>query len=187
MTTLTNPPIALPEDRHRPLPQRGPTARGPFAGRLARPVAWLLRSGTDEAAWVRPAALGIGLLAAVLYIWNLAATGYANTYYAAAAQAASQSWIAWFFGSVDAGNFITVDKPPLSTMLMGLSVRAFGLSSWSILLPQALLGVASVMLLFATVKRSFGPAAATIAGVVMALTPVAVLMFRFNNPDALLT
>jgi 4-amino-4-deoxy-L-arabinose transferase-like glycosyltransferase len=177
----------MPEDRHRHLPQRGPTARGPLAGPVARPIAWLLRSGTDEAAWVRPAALGIGLLVAVLYIWNLAANGYANTYYAAAAQAASQSWVAWFFGSVDAGNFITVDKPPLSTMLMGLSVRVFGLSSWSILLPQALLGVASVLLLFSVVKRSFGPIAATIAGVVMALTPVAVLMFRFNNPDALLT
>jgi len=187
MTTLTNPPIALPEDRHRHLPQRGPTAHGPLVGPLARPIAWLVRSGTDEAAWVRPAALGIGLLAAVLYVWNLAANGYANTYYAAAAQAAAQSWVAWFFGSVDAGNFITIDKPPLSTMLMGLSVRVFGLNSWSILLPQALLGVASVLLLFSTVKRSFGPVAAAIAGVVMALTPVAVLMFRFNNPDALLT
>jgi len=187
MTTLTNPPIALPEDRHRHLPQRGPTAHGPLVGPLARPMAWLVRSGTDEAAWVRPAALGIGLLAAVLYVWNLAANGYANTYYAAAAQAAAQSWVAWFFGSVDAGNFITVDKPPLSTMLMGLSVRVFGLNSWSILLPQALLGVASVLLLFSAVKRSFGPVAAAIAGVVMALTPVAVLMFRFNNPDALLT
>nr|MDP9282761.1 glycosyltransferase family 39 protein [Chloroflexota bacterium] len=113
--------------------------------------------------------------------------GYANTYYSAAALAASQSWSAWFFGSFDAGNFITVDKPPLSTMLMGLSVRLFGLSSLSILLPEALAGVATVVVLFQTVRRSFGPVAAAIAGLVMALTPVAVLMFRFNNPDALLT
>ena len=72
-------------------------------------------------------------------------------------------------------------------MLMGLSVRLFGLSSWSILLPEALLGVGSVVLLFAVVRRQFGTAAATIAGVALAITPVAALMFRFNNPEALLT
>ena len=98
-----------------------------------------------------------------------------------------QSWSAWFFGSFDAANFITVDKPPLGTMLMGLSVRLFGLNSWSILLPEALAGVATVALLAQTVRRSFGPVAGTIAGVAMALTPVSVLIFRYNNPDALLT
>src|SRR5439155_7257780 len=105
----------------------------------------------------------------------------------AAALAASQSWSAWFFGSFDAANFITVDKPPLATMLMGLSVRLFGLSSWSILLPEALAGVATVALLFVMVRRTFGPSAAVIASLVAALTPAAVLMFRYNNPDALLT
>ena len=69
---------------------------------------------------------GVGALAAVLYLWNLTLNGFANTYYSAAALAASQSWSAWFFGALDAGSFITVDKPPLSTMLMGLSVRLFG-------------------------------------------------------------
>ena len=69
---------------------------------------------------------------------------------------------------------------------MGLSVRLFGLSSWSVLVPQALLGVASVGVLYATVRRWFGPSAGLIAGAVLALTPVATLMFRFNNPDALL-
>ena len=147
----------------------------------------LVRSRADEPAWVLPSFLGVTALSAVLYLWNLAANGYANTYYSAAVLAASKSWSAWFFGSLDAGNFITVDKPPLSTMLMGLSVRVFGLSSWSILLPQALAGVLTVALLFLIVRRSFGPVAAVIAGVVMALTPAAVLIFRFNNPDALLT
>jgi len=130
---------------------------------------------------------GVGALAAILYLWNLTLNGFANTYYSAAALAASQSWSAWFFGALDGGSFITVDKPPLSTMLMGLSVRLFGLSSWSILLPEALLGVGSVVLLFAVVRRQFGTAAATIAGVALAITPVAALMFRFNNPEALLT
>jgi 4-amino-4-deoxy-L-arabinose transferase-like glycosyltransferase len=126
-------------------------------------------------------------LVAVLYLWNLTVSGYANTYYSAAALSASKSWSAWFFGSFDAANFITVDKPPLSTMVMGLSVRIFGLSSWTILAPEALAGVATVGVLFVAVKRSFDPVAALIAAIVMALTPAAVLIFRFNNPDALLT
>ncbi len=147
----------------------------------------LVRGNVDEAAWVRPAFLAVLALAAVLYLWNLTVSGYANTYYSAAALSASKSWSAWFFGSFDAANFITVDKPPLSTMIMGLSVRIFGLSSWTILAPEALAGVATVGVLFLAVKRSFGPAAAVIAAAVMALTPAAVLIFRFNNPDALLT
>jgi 4-amino-4-deoxy-L-arabinose transferase-like glycosyltransferase len=146
-----------------------------------------LRTRLAGVGWALPAQLGVIGLAAVLYVYNLTVSGFANTYYAMAAQAASQSWSAWFFGSLDAANFITLDKPPLATMLMGLSVRLFGLSSWSILLPEALCGVATVALLFIAVRRYFGPAAATIAGVVAALTPAAVLMFRYDNPDALLT
>lgn len=155
-----------------------------------RPLAWLraiVRGRTDEPAWIRVAFVGVIALAALLYVWNLAASGYANTYYSAAALSAGQSWSAFFFGSFDSANFITVDKPPAAIWLMGLSVRLFGLSSWSILLPQALAGVATVGILFAAVRRSFGPVAAVIAGVVMALTPAAVLIFRYNNPDALLT
>jgi 4-amino-4-deoxy-L-arabinose transferase-like glycosyltransferase len=164
-------------------------ARPAFLPRL-RPVELLrriVRGSEADAVWVRPAFVSALLLAAVLYVWNLTVSGYANTYYSAAALAASQSWSAWFFGSFDANNFITVDKPPLGTMVMGLSVRLFGLSSWSVLLPEALAGVATVGVLFLAVKRSFGAAAATIAAVVMALTPAAVLIFRFNNPDGLLT
>jgi 4-amino-4-deoxy-L-arabinose transferase-like glycosyltransferase len=146
-------------------------------------LAGLLSAGS----WPRLALIGVAGLAAILYLVGLTISGYANTYYSMAAQAASQSWSAWFFGSLDASNFITVDKPPLATMVMGLSVRLFGLSSWSILLPEASMGVASVVVLFLAVRRSFGPVAATVAGVVMALTPAAVLIFRYDNPDALLT
>ena len=145
------------------------------------------RERMREPAWVRLAPLGLGMLAAVLYLWNLDVSGYANTYYSAAAQAAGQSLWAWFFGSLDAASFITVDKPPLSVWLMGLSVRLFGLSPMSVLLPQAVAGVASVVLLYVTVKRQLGPLAGLIAGAAFALTPVAVLMFRYNNPDAVLT
>jgi 4-amino-4-deoxy-L-arabinose transferase-like glycosyltransferase len=161
----------------------GPRLLADLRGRLLS----IARGRNDEAAWVQPAFLGVLTLAAILYVWNLTVSGYANTYYSAAALAGSQSWSAWFFGSFDANNFITVDKPPLSTMVMALSVRLFGLSAWSVLLPEALIGVGTVGVLFLTVKRAFGPAAVVIAGVVMALTPAAVLIFRFNNPDALLT
>jgi 4-amino-4-deoxy-L-arabinose transferase-like glycosyltransferase len=153
---------------------------------LSRWRAWI-RTRVDAGWWIVPAELGVIVLAAVTYLWNLTVSGFANTYYSMAAQAASQSWSAWFWGSLDAANFITVDKPPLATMLMGLSVRLFGLSSWSILLPEALAGIASVALVYAIVRRQFEAAAATLAAVVAALTPAAVLMFRYDNPDALLT
>ena len=134
-------------------------------------------------------ALG-GLLAgtAVLYLWSLGESGWANSFYAAAAQAGSESWKAFFFGSSDAANSITVDKTPLSLWPMALSIKVFGLSSWSVLVPQALMGVATVWLLAATVRRTTGSSVAgLLAGLTLAVTPVAVLMFRFNNPDALLT
>jgi len=132
-------------------------------------------------------ALAILLAAtAVLYLWDLTASGYANTFYAAAAQAGSQNWKAWFFGSLDTSNFITVDKPPASLWVMGLSGRIFGFSSASLLVPQALMGVGSVALVYAAVKRVASPAAGLVAGAVLAATPAAALMFKFDNPDALL-
>ena len=137
---------------------------------------------------VRPALISLLLGTALLYLWGLSASGWANSFYSAAVQAGSESWKAFFFGSSDAANSITVDKTPMSLWPMIVSVRIFGLSSWSILVPQALMGVASVGLLYATVRRTTGNAwAGLTAGAILALTPVAVLMFRFNNPDALLT
>jgi 4-amino-4-deoxy-L-arabinose transferase-like glycosyltransferase len=123
---------------------------------------------------------------AVLYLWDLGANGYANSFYAASVQAGTKSWKALLFASLDAGNVVTVDKPPASMWVMALSGRIFGFSSWSMLVPEALMGVASVALVYAAVRRVSGPAAGLLAGAVLALTPVAVLMFRFNNPDALL-
>ena len=146
----------------------------------------LLRGRPDDPAWARPALLALLLATAVLYLAGLSRNGYANEFYAAAVQAGTKSWKAFLFGSVDASNFITVDKTPASLWVMELSGRLFGFSSWSLLVPQALEGVATVGVLYATVRRWFGPAAALIAGAVAALTPVAVLMFRFDNPDALL-
>jgi 4-amino-4-deoxy-L-arabinose transferase-like glycosyltransferase len=136
--------------------------------------------------WVRPALIALLVLTAAAYTWDLTASGYANSFYAAAVQAGTKSWKALFFGSLDSSNFITVDKPPASLWVMAISGRIFGFSSASMLIPQAMEGVAAVGLLYASIKRWFGPAAGLTAGAVFALTPVAALMFRFNNPDALL-
>lgn len=136
--------------------------------------------------WARPGLVALLVGTAVLYLWGLGSSGWANSYYAAAAQAGTQSWKAWLFGSLDAGNAITVDKPPAAMWAMGLSGRLFGFNEFTMLLPQALMGVASVALLYVTVKRCSGAGAGLVAGTVLALTPVATLMFRYNNPDALL-
>ncbi|MER5930305.1 glycosyltransferase family 39 protein [Streptomyces sp. NPDC002054] len=142
---------------------------------------------TERPRWERPALAALLLGTAALLLWNLSASGYANSFYSAAVQAGSESWKAFFFGSSDAGNSITVDKPPAALWPMALSVRLFGLGSWQILLPQALMGVGTTAVLYASVRRQFGPGPALLSGTVFALTPVAALMFRFNNPDALLT
>ncbi|MFI9001621.1 ArnT family glycosyltransferase [Streptomyces sp. NPDC053541] len=146
----------------------------------------LRRGRAEDAPWVRPAFLGLLLATAALYLWNLSASGYANSFYSAAVQAGGESWKAFFFGSLDAANAITVDKPPAALWPMALSVRLFGLGSWQILVPEVLMGVGTVAVLYAAVRRRFGAGAGLIAGTVLALTPVAALMFRFNNPDALL-
>jgi 4-amino-4-deoxy-L-arabinose transferase-like glycosyltransferase len=169
-----------------------PTADPPTAGVPSDvdPPSWtarLVRGRPDDPAWVRPALLALLAGTAVLYLWGLSNNGWANAFYSAAAQAGSRSWKAFFFGSSDAGNWITVDKPPLSLWPMDAAVRIFGLNPWSVLVPQALMGVATVGVVYATVRRWFGPVAGLLSGLFLALTPVAALMFRFNNPDSLLT
>jgi len=136
--------------------------------------------------WERPSLVVLLVLTAVLYLWNLSVSGWANGFYSAAAQAGAADWKAMFFGSSDAANAITVDKTPAALWVTDISVRVFGLNSWSVLVPQALEGIAAVALLYAAVRRAAGPGAALVAGAVFATTPVAALMFRFNNPDALL-
>lgn len=151
---------------------------------LDRPVQATPAPRTAPFDWTRPALAALLSATAVGYLWGL--SGWANSFYSAAAQAGSQNWTAFLFGSSDAANSITVDKPPASIWVMALSVKMFGLNSWSILVPQALMGVASVSLLYLFVSRYFGRPAGLFAGAILATTPVATLMFRFNNPDALL-
>jgi len=146
----------------------------------------LLRARPGDPAWARPALLALLVATALLYLVGLSRNGWANEFYAAAVQAGTKSWKAFLFGSVDSSNFITVDKTPLFLWPMELTARVFGLNSWTLLIPQALEGVATVGVLYTTVRRWFGPAAGIIAGTVLAVTPVATLMFRFDNPDAML-
>ena len=136
--------------------------------------------------WTRASFAGLMLVTFVLYMSGLDRNGWANAYYAAAVEAGATNWKAFFFGSLDTSNFITVDKSPAFLWVMEISARLFGFNEWSVLVPQALEGVATVGIVFVAVRRWFGPAAGLIAGAVVALTPVAALMFRYNNPDALL-
>jgi 4-amino-4-deoxy-L-arabinose transferase-like glycosyltransferase len=149
-------------------------------------AATLDRPAARHPAWRHVPLAGLLLGTALLYLVGLSKSGWANQFYAAAAEAGSKSWTAFLFGSLDWSNFITVDKPPASLWIMDISVRIFGLNSWSILVPQALEGVAAVAILYAAVKRVSTPTAGLLAGAVLATTPVATLMFRYDNPDALL-
>jgi 4-amino-4-deoxy-L-arabinose transferase-like glycosyltransferase len=141
---------------------------------------------TSSTVWSRIAFAALLTVTFILYIWGLDRNGWANAYYAAAVQAGTRSWTAFFFGSLDASNFITVDKSPAFLWVMEISARIFGFNQWSVLVPQALEGVATVAIVFVAVRRWSGAAAGIIAGAVVTFTPVAAMMFRFNNPDALL-
>jgi 4-amino-4-deoxy-L-arabinose transferase-like glycosyltransferase len=163
---------------------RGPAAERP--PRPALPHAPRSDRRSTSWSWSRVALPTLLALTALAYLWDLSSSGYANSFYAAAVQAGTKSWKAFFFGSIDSSSFITVDKPPASLWVMALSGRLFGFSSWSMLVPQALEGVAAVWLLVCGVRRWFGTGAGFAAGLMLAITPVAALMFRFNNPDALL-
>jgi 4-amino-4-deoxy-L-arabinose transferase-like glycosyltransferase len=136
--------------------------------------------------WIRPALWTLLGATALIYLWDLGAVGYANQYYAASVQAGTLSWKALLFASLDPGNAITVDKPPAAIWVMALSARLFGFGAWAMLLPQALMGVGAVALVYGAVRRASGPIAGLLAGAVLALTPLAALVFRYNSPDALL-
>ncbi|MFF7355159.1 ArnT family glycosyltransferase [Streptomyces filipinensis] len=186
MTTHYDRPAQQDDSTVRgPSPTAPPPSRG--AGEPGRPFPRRLwRGRPEDPRWARPALLGLLAATLLLYLYDLSASGYANSFYSAAVQAGSRSWKAFFFGSLDAGNAITVDKPSAFLWPMELSVRVFGLNSWAILTPEVLMGAGTVAVVYAAVRRRFSPGAGLVAGAVLALTPVAALMFRFNNPDAML-
>ncbi|MFJ3893996.1 ArnT family glycosyltransferase [Streptomyces sp. NPDC090083] len=135
--------------------------------------------------WSLPALAAIMVLAAVLYSWNLSGSSM-NTFYSGAVWAGTKSWKAWFFGSLDPGNFLTVDKPPFALMVMGLSCRIFGFGTWQMMLPQIGAALGTIWILHTNVKRIWGHGAATVAALVLALTPITVAINRDNNPDTIL-
>ena len=143
--------------------------------------------GEGSPRWARPALAALLIITAASYLYNLAASGFGNSFYAAAVEAGSKSWKAMLFGSLDSSNFITVDKPPAALWVMDLSARLFGFSTWSVMVPNVVEGVLAVALLYAAVRRVSNEAAGLTAGALLAATPVAALMFRFDNPDAFLT
>ncbi len=178
MSVLT--PVAVPTSDDLP-PEASPP--DPVPGhRVGR--------GTDgdggRPGWSVPARIAIFALTGLLYTWDLARIGMGNSFYAAAVKSGTESWKAFFFGSLDPGSFITVDKPPAALWVMELSGRIFGFNTYSMLLPEALAGVVSVMVLYHVVRRWVGEPAAVLAAVALALTPVAVVIFRYNDPDAFL-
>jgi 4-amino-4-deoxy-L-arabinose transferase-like glycosyltransferase len=134
----------------------------------------------------RPELLGLVALSGVLNLWALSRNGWANTFYSAAVRSMSSSWHDFLYASLDKGGVMTVDKPPLALWVQALSARVFGYHQLSLLLPQALIGIASVALVYDLVRRRFGRAGGFAAGLALALTPIAVGVSRHNNPDALL-
>jgi 4-amino-4-deoxy-L-arabinose transferase-like glycosyltransferase len=134
----------------------------------------------------RPELAALLALAALLYLWALSKNGWANDYYSAAVHSMAGSWHDFLYGSFDAKGLMTVDKPPAALWVEALSVKLFGFNSPAILVPQALIGTASVGLLYDLTRRRWGRAAGALAGLALALTPVVVAISRHNNPDALL-
>src|SRR3954454_15330075 len=134
----------------------------------------------------RPELAALLVLAAVLNLWALDQNGWANDYYSAAVRSMASSWHNFLYGSFDPSGVMTVDKPPLALWVQALSVKAFGFNSLAILVPQALMGIGSVALVYDLTRRRFGRVAGAVAGLVLAFTPMTVAISRHNNPDALL-
>lgn len=128
----------------------------------------------------------VTLLSFGLNAWALTLNGLGNQYYAAATRSMTLSWSNFFYASLDPGGFITVDKPPVALWIAALSARVFGVNTWSLLLPSALAGAAAVALLWCIVRPRFGTVAATVAGLVLALSPVNVAVNRLNIPEPFL-
>ncbi|WP_109001161.1 ArnT family glycosyltransferase [Streptomyces rishiriensis] len=179
MTTLAPPPAPVREDDHRH--RADPPSGGGLASRARR----LLTGAPEDPRWARPALWAILVLATALYAWNVSSiTG--NTFYDAAVYSGTKSWKAFFFGALDAGSFITVDKPPFALWVMGLSARVLGYGTWQMMLPMIAAGTGSVALLYRLIKGDFGAVAATLSALALTFTPITVALTRDTNPDPIL-
>jgi len=134
---------------------------------------------------IEAACLGTVLvLAAALRLWHLESNGFGTEYYAAGVRSALQGGALLFYNSFDPAGFISLDKPPVAFWIQAAFAWLLGFSGWSIHLPQALAGVASVALLYRLVRRPFGRGAGLIAAFLLATMPVAVAIDRSNNADS---
>ncbi len=145
-----------------------------------------IESKTIWPLWEKLSFAGLLVLSFLLYVWNVGVSGWANQFYSSAVLSSTKNWEAFFFGSSDIGNSITVDKPPASLWVMDISVKLFGFNSWSILVPQALLGVGTITVVYFMVRKFFPNFVALTAGLLMLTVPIGSVVFRYNNPDALL-
>jgi 4-amino-4-deoxy-L-arabinose transferase-like glycosyltransferase len=181
-------PKSLRPRLSRLAPATAPAAPAPTGARR-RPEAFdqpRPRAATRRRALPFPELGALLLLAGVLNLWALDRNGWANEYYSAAVRSMSTSWHNFLYDSFDPSGLMTVDKPPLALWVQALSARVFGFHSWSILVPQALMGVATVALVYDLTRRLWGRTAGFVAGLVLAVTPITVAISRHNNPDALL-
>ncbi|NEN86218.1 ArnT family glycosyltransferase [Paenibacillus elgii] len=135
---------------------------------------------------IDPALIGIALISAFLNLFNIWKDQYANAYYTSAVASMLQSFHTFFYASFDPAGYVTVDKPPVTFWIQTVSAYLFGLHGWSVILPQALAGIGSVLLVYALVKPSFGRSAARLASLIFACTPIAAAVSRTNNVDSLL-
>ncbi|WP_223833035.1 glycosyltransferase family 39 protein [Streptomyces venezuelae] len=170
MTSLTSAPPAS-----RTSPERSPRSRLRF---------W--RSPAGQPRWARPALLGIAALAALLYTWNITSSGFAP-YYSLAARSMSVSWEAFLFTSLDPSATLTLDKIGGFLWPQALSARIFGFHDWALVLPQCVMGVISVLVMYRLVRRWQGPAAGLLAAGLLTVTPVAASMFGHAMLDGSVT
>ncbi|QNK40109.1 glycosyltransferase family 39 protein [Caproicibacter fermentans] len=126
------------------------------------------------------------LLAAFLSVYNIWNLGYGNEFYAASVKSMLTGWKNFFFASLDPGGWITVDKPPVSLWVQTAFAKVFGFYGWSIILPQCLAAVATAAIIYHVVKRHFGSAAGLISALVLALSPIFIVVSKTNNTDSVL-
>jgi 4-amino-4-deoxy-L-arabinose transferase-like glycosyltransferase len=155
-------------------------------GALAAPRSLAERPSVREQAIGRGALVGVLALSALLETWRTTLSGYGNGYYAEAALAADRSWTAMLTNAADPSRLVSLDKGPLPDWVLGLSTRIVGFGSAGLLLPAALFTVATVLVLYDLVRRTLGVRCALLAALILALTPVTVVMGRYDNPDPLL-
>lgn len=113
--------------------------------------------------------------------------GLIHNYYGPAVWSMAHSWSAFFWGAFDPAESITMDKLPLAFQVQALSVRLFGWSTWSILLPQVLAAVATIGVVFVTVRRWAGERAGGLAALGYAVTPIVAALAHSQIVDTLLT